>query len=228
MPNRCNLTGVTFGRLTVIEFQGINKYGGSTWLCQCACGNRTVTSSNNLNRGCTRSCGCLNDEKRKLSKPPPPPIKHGLCGKGVFKSWQCMLDRCYNPNSHAYSHYGGRGIRVCEGLRSTAVNLFLLIGDRPDGKSLDRIDNTQGYQCGICSECSRLGLKANVRWADRYQQMQNTRWNRFIEHEGQVRCLSEWSRILNIPARTITNRLSRGYPPFIRLRKKREVKNSNT
>jgi hypothetical protein len=52
-----DLTGQTFERLTVIK--QINK---TFWECQCECGRITKVRGNDLRRGNTRSCGCLNVE----------------------------------------------------------------------------------------------------------------------------------------------------------------------
>lgn len=54
-----DLTGRTFGRLSVIEKAGKNKYGNILWRCKCECGNVVVVPSANLIRGNTKSCGCL-------------------------------------------------------------------------------------------------------------------------------------------------------------------------
>lgn len=53
-----DLTGRVFNHLTVIRQQGRNKQGSVLWLCDCTCGNTVVVSSNSLNRGNTKSCGC--------------------------------------------------------------------------------------------------------------------------------------------------------------------------
>ena len=58
-----DLTGMKFGRLTVIERRGSDKSGNAMWLCKCDCGNECVVRSNGLKRGNTKSCGCYNREK---------------------------------------------------------------------------------------------------------------------------------------------------------------------
>jgi hypothetical protein len=40
--------------------------------------------------------------------------KHGLSKTRIYKLYQEMKRRCYNPNCSSYPNYGGRGIRVCE------------------------------------------------------------------------------------------------------------------
>lgn len=63
--NYKDLTGGSFERLTVICEEGRNKKGEILWLCKCDCGNTSIVSTSNLNRGNTMSCGCL---KRELNK----------------------------------------------------------------------------------------------------------------------------------------------------------------
>ena len=59
-----DLTGKTFGRLTVLkrdyEKVGANAY----WICQCECGKTTTVRGTDLKQGHTQSCGCLQDEAR--------------------------------------------------------------------------------------------------------------------------------------------------------------------
>lgn len=60
-----DLTGIKFGRLTVIERHGSDKYGNSLWLCLCECGNETIVRGTSLRNGRTTSCGCYKKEKTK-------------------------------------------------------------------------------------------------------------------------------------------------------------------
>ena len=62
-----DLSGQKFGRLTVVEYAGKNKYNRTQWLCRCDCGNDKIVSSNSLNSGKTKSCGCLWKEQVKKS-----------------------------------------------------------------------------------------------------------------------------------------------------------------
>lgn len=70
MSARLDLTGQTFGRLTVLRYAGGGR-GGARWLCECACPARTqrVVDRNSLTSGNTRSCGCLRRESARETAP---------------------------------------------------------------------------------------------------------------------------------------------------------------
>ena len=57
-----DLTGMIFGRLTVLYRSGTNKDRHALWHCRCSCGNERDVSSNNLLNGNTHSCGCYRQE----------------------------------------------------------------------------------------------------------------------------------------------------------------------
>ncbi len=58
-----DLTGMTFGRLTVIERAKNANDGHARWLCRCSCGNLCIVLGKHLISGKIQSCGCLGREK---------------------------------------------------------------------------------------------------------------------------------------------------------------------
>lgn len=64
MNKLIDLTGQTFGRLTVINRANINTIENKPyWNCCCKCGKITVVRGSDLRRGSTESCGCLQKER---------------------------------------------------------------------------------------------------------------------------------------------------------------------
>lgn len=62
---KLDLMGNTYGRLTVLGDDGTrNKNSSVLWLCSCKCGNTTHVRADHLRNGRTKSCGCLNEEKK--------------------------------------------------------------------------------------------------------------------------------------------------------------------
>jgi hypothetical protein len=60
-----DITGKKFGKLTAIEYKyTLNKR--SFWLCECDCGNITITCAGNLQNGHSTSCGCKRNIKNTI------------------------------------------------------------------------------------------------------------------------------------------------------------------
>ena len=59
-----DLTGKTFGRLTVIDKTGLNNHREVVWKCICTCGQVTEVPGYQLRSGKTKSCGCYKTDKR--------------------------------------------------------------------------------------------------------------------------------------------------------------------
>lgn len=146
----------TESRLTFVEFTGKKTNDGhrlARFLC--TCGNYTVVSNSRVKGGYTKSCGCLAAENK-------PNLSHGHRRSGTYSSWQSAKDRATNPRSKDFHRYGAVGIGFAE--RWLVFENFLEdMGERPKGKSLDRIDGAKGYEPGNC------------RWATSRQQARNTR-----------------------------------------------------
>lgn len=57
-----DISGQRFGRLTVLEYVGVNKNKKIVWKCQCDCGKIVEVVGGSLNNKHTTSCGCLHKE----------------------------------------------------------------------------------------------------------------------------------------------------------------------
>ena len=90
-------------------------------------------------------------------------VTHGQSGSPTHRGWKAMLTRCYNPKAINYAYYGGRGITVCERWRASFADFLADMGERPDGKTLDRIDSDGHYEPGNCRWATPLEQTANRR-----------------------------------------------------------------
>lgn len=158
-----NLQGQKFGKLTALRDSGKrtleHKY--VIWVCLCACGNFTETSSSSLRSGGTRSCGCLRREngfKRMF--------KHGEARTRLYRIWKSMKSRCCNLKAHNYKRYGKRGIQVCIEWKEDFLSFrnWALNNGYTNNLTIDRIDNDGNYEPSNCqwitqSENTKKGSK---------------------------------------------------------------------
>lgn len=110
-----------------------------------------------------------------------------------------IVNRCRAESASA-ARYHDRGITVCARWRGRgATDRFIAdIGMRPRrGLTVDRIDNSRGYEPG------------NVRWATPLQQSRNTRQNRLISFGGKTQTLSAWTAELGVTKTTMRARLAK-------------------
>lgn len=121
--------------------------------------------------------------------------------KRIRKAYSHMKDRCYNTKDKEYSWYGGRGITLCDEWLSDFMNFYnwSINNGYQDNLTIDRIDNNKGYS------------PSNCRWATKKQQARNTRRNRLIKINGEIKCLAEWCEIFNLKYHTVKRRLYRGW-----------------
>lgn len=210
------LTAIRVGKLTVLEKYGI-KNNSLFWYCQCDCGQITLASTYQLRSGSKKSCGCSRKEFLSISskKQSADGIgafirSHGLTKHSLYKTWLCMMQRCYHANNPKFSDYGGRGIYVCERWHNIS-NFIEDMGDRPKDHTLDRKDNNGPYN------------PENCRWATLSEQGRNRRENydgferksnkpKYIEYEGLRLTVSQWAKRIGIHRGALSSRIKNGWP----------------
>ena len=183
MIKKVDLTGRTFGRLTVIKYV-YSKNKKRWWLCSCACGGTTILPTNHLTRKTepVRSCGCLGVEARRRAT-----TKHGQRWTRLYNIWLNMRSRCLIETNFAYKNYGGRGIKICPEWEEFRIfESWAKTNGYTDELTIDRINVNGDY----CPE--------NCRWVSRKVQGNNKRNNDYITYKGSTRTRQEWSEFLNI------------------------------
>lgn len=190
------VAGDVFGRWsTLTEYAGSKKVKRG-WICRCECGTERPVDVYSLRDGKTKSCGCLESELKGARF-----RKHGGYESTEYSTWVHMTQRCYNPRNDYYPIYGGRGISVCAEWRNDFAAFLDYVGPKPTPRhSLDRFPNQNGnYEPG------------NVRWATPEQQNRNLRSNVWITHNGETKCLQDFSILSGLNSATIRTRLKLGW-----------------
>lgn len=184
-----------FGRAVFLEDMGSDPAKGRMWKCECDCGTVFTARSRFLRSGKTQSCGCLMRDRVSERF-----TTHGMYLSNEYIVWAAAKQRCTNPKSPIFHHYGGRGITMCDRWLESFPAFFADMGPRPSPKhTIERRDNESGY----CPE--------NCVWATMSEQMSNTRRTRILDYDGKQLPLCEWAEIMGIDPMNLRSRLQSGW-----------------
>jgi hypothetical protein len=184
--------GAIFKGLTTVRVKNTDKLEKRKYaVYKCICGNKFIMLIGKEKH--RESCGCIAKQSniKRLTS-------HGMSHTKTNCVWRHMLNRCSNLN---HPLYGGRGITICESWL-IFKNFYNDMGERPEGFSIDRINNNLGY------------CKSNCRWTTPKVQARNRRSNTILTIDGISRITKEWSEQPgSVSYQTIISRLISGWSP---------------
>lgn len=192
---------------------GIDRYRYCVYDCHCIkCNQELILSTHMLSDPKTHLCYCdipgnnLVGNLGKYAKKKYDFDIHDPEIKPLFAKWVAMRQRCTNPNSNSYPHYGARGIKVCQEWDNTEdgflnfYNWAINSGWDPNKDlSIDRIDVDKGYSPDNC------------RWADDKLQCSNQTKNRYIQYNQWIFPLSIWAELAGLDYYRFYMRLKNGW-----------------
>lgn len=107
-----------------------------------------------------RSCGCIHNKDINNNN-----YKHGETNTKLYKIYNSMKQRVFNPKNKDYLNYGGRGIAVCPEWTESYIKFrdWSLNNGYTDNLEIDRINNDGNYE------------PSNCRFVTHKENMKNTR-----------------------------------------------------
>lgn len=152
--NLIDETGNRFGKLLVLKRAESGKDGRARWLCRCDCGNEAIVRGNNLRRGNTQSCGCMQGTNHGL--PSGEAAFHALINrmKGTAKrrgiKWDLTKEQIRRLTKQPCFYCGVEPAQICSPKTYNGAYIY---------NGLDRINNECGYEINnlvpCCKSCNR-------------------------------------------------------------------------
>jgi hypothetical protein len=131
-------------------------------------------------------------------------VSHGASNSRLYKVYQGIMTRCYNPNARQYKHYGGKGVKVCLEWKYNPKAFFawaLANGYDPNAArnecTIDRINPDGDYE------------PSNCRWVNQKEQCNNKTNNRNVVFNGKEMSVSQFAEMIGIDYFTAYNRIIR-------------------
>lgn len=182
--------GDKYNRLTAVK-----EIDNRKWLFRCICGNEKVISKYDVQKGHTKSCGCLQRENTSKAK-----RTHGDTDSRLYYIWENMKKRCYKPNSDRYKNYGARGIAICDDWKNNYSNFYKWAykNGYNDNLTIERIDINGNYEPSNCT------------WITMKDQAKNRTSNKWVYIDNLKYSPQELEKIYKISVKTIYARIARG------------------
>ena len=148
------------------------------------------------------------------------------CQKCKTRFWKCKVHSLCHVCGNGALHHNARGwnrdplyfeyhsilrrlkghkeyknVPICEEWENDFIKFrqWAIENGYKKGLTIDRIDNSKGYE------------PSNCRWATAKQQANNRRSNVILEYNGEKRTMSEWADVTKLPYSTISNRNRAGW-----------------
>ena len=151
MSKLLDITGQTFGNLTVLYRDGYNSVGRFTWKCSCTCGKDTWATSNQLKSGRKLTCGC----SKKL------PNGEGNLNWifGQYKYSAKAREIKFTLSKEQFKDLTSRNCYYC-GFPPSTITTYRGSNGIYKYNGVDRINNSKGYTSDNCVPCCDMCNKA--------------------------------------------------------------------
>lgn len=179
--------GDRYGRLLVVALATAGRGGKSRVDVECVCGNsKCVYAAALIGKRPVMSCGCLAAELTSRRS-----RTHGLTHSREWAAWHRIKIRCRSRED-----YIKKGVVVCPRWAASFEAFLEDMGPIPaDKPTIDRLDNSKGYEPGNC------------RWATMTEQNRNKSNNTFLTFGGRTMTVAEWSREVGMSHSGLADRL---------------------
>lgn len=192
-----DLIGKVFGYIVPTSYSHSER-SHRYYNCVCIkCGTVTKKIGSNLKRYVSSKAGkgcreCFKKEMKSFA------LRHGMDKTPEYRCWAAMKNRCLNNRHKQYSHYGGRGITICDRWIESFNNFYADMGLKPSPKhSLDRIDNNGNYEPNNC------------KWSTSSEQNTNRRSAFMVNYNGETIALRRLTNNVAVPYDVLYNRIKR-------------------
>ena len=182
-------SGKRYGSWTVIK-RAENRGSCACWVVRCDCGVVASVIGTTLRSGASTRCVKCNQTGKNSTT-------HGKSKTREYSIWCGIICRTENPNVASYKNYGERGIRMSPEWRGSFQTFLADMGEAPPGMTVERKNNSLGYN------------KENCIWASKKVQSRNTRQNIVLEVDGVSLCMTDWAIKTGIGYSTLMGRIRR-------------------